>query len=171
MARAGGNPDWKKGGKSPNPTGRTLTDRVSTRNLAIAIRELVSEEEIAMWLRMAAAGIDPDVKDPETGEPAWKTGRPGKGFVPLDWGQRLKAMQMLLERRDGQAPQHVTIEAEVKAHATMHGLALDLGKYSLEQLRSIRSILANPVASGGLPATAATSDELDALEPRVIDVK
>ncbi len=146
MAKPVGNPNWRKGGASPNPTGSTRTNRISTRNLAIALRELVSEEEIAMWLRMAAMGVDPDAKDRQTGEPAWKSGKAVTGYTPLTWNERLTAMKMLLERRDGQAPQHVIIEAEVRAHASMHGLAVDLSSYSPEQLEGLRKILSAPKA-------------------------
>ena len=157
------NPAWKKGGASPNPHGGRKSDRIAARNLAIALRDLVGEEEIARCLRMMAAGIDPDVIDPETGWPAWKSGVARKGYIPLDWGQRLSAWKMLLERRDGQAPQHVVIEAEVKAHSALHGLAVDLGSYSLEDLRKIKDILAKPK----MPDTAPSEQ----LAPGVIDAE
>lgn len=127
-----GNPNWRKGGPSPNPYGRTTSQRVAARNLAVTIREMHGPDESAWWLRCVMAGVDPDARD-ASGVPVWKRCADAGELVRVevgsesilkvpDWVHRVAAKKLLDERGYGQPAQHVTLEGEVRAHMT-HALA------------------------------------------------
>lgn len=111
---------WRPGA-SGNPAGMTRRRAEILRNLALAIREYHKPDEAYWWLRLVAAGVDPDHVD--DGVPMWKRAaaagavvRPSAGgYIAPDWQHRNAAMKMIHERGWGQPAQHVVLEAEVRA--------------------------------------------------------
>jgi hypothetical protein len=93
-------------GRKPNSIGRKGKFR-----LAAACAELMSDDDVAWWLREIMAGRDPDQKvDKETGLPIVPAG--GFALAP-SWKDRLRAAELFLNRRNGQAPQSVLVEQEL----------------------------------------------------------
>lgn len=90
----------------PNTIGRHGKFR-----LAAACAELMSDDDMAWWLREVMAGRDPDAVRDTDGNV-----RNGGASAP-DWATRIKAAVMFLERRSGRAPQQIVIEQEQAAAA------------------------------------------------------
>lgn len=98
-----GNPKWMPG-QSGNPSGRPSRDRQAARSLAFTLREVMSDEELARVLTCLVRGEEP-----------FPSTTPGLGSTPPDWGVRMAAMKMLLERRNGMPMQEVHVKAELEA--------------------------------------------------------
>ena len=121
-------------GQSGNPGGRTAGGLTSRKNLAMWLRENVSEEWIGNYLRAIAEGRDPRAL-------------PEHAQRPPTMEQSLRAMTMLLERRDGMAPQHIHLEAEMRAQVAVLGAQVDparlaeLARKDPEALKQMRDTL------------------------------
>lgn len=117
-----GNPNWVKGGASPNPSGRTSREKLAARSLALACQAAASDEEIAEWLLVIASGRWPDIR-PASGK--GKDGTPELMTMPPDGAQRLAALKEFLLRRDGQPMQAVYLKADLEARARIVNNAND----------------------------------------------
>lgn len=102
---------WKPG-QCGNPLGGVRPENRAKRNLSLALRELVSDEEIGGWLLALIAGRDPFAKKRRENADAL----PSSADIPLDWTHRMAAMRMLLERRDGMPMQAIALKAELDLH-------------------------------------------------------
>lgn len=89
----------------PNSIGRKGKFR-----LAAACADLMSDDNVAWWLREVMAGRDPDAKLGPDGLPIVPPG--GFALAP-SWKDRLRAAELFLNRRNGQAPQSVLVEQEL----------------------------------------------------------
>lgn len=139
---------WVKG-QSGNPGGNNGGGgvRASRQNLAAWLRENVSEEQIGTWLIALTQGRDPRAK-------------PGELAARPTLEQSLRAMTMLLERRDGMAPQHIHLEAEMRSHLTVLGTQIDPARLAdlaqkdpakLKALRDGLRALVSPTAKAPEP--------------------
>ncbi len=108
MARAEGRPN-------------TIGKRGKFR-LAAACAALMSDEQVAWWLREVMAGRDPDARrDPVTGEPVPSPG----GFVKApEWKDRRWAAHEFLNRRNGLAPASVIVEENIQVTGRIEHAAL-----------------------------------------------
>lgn len=123
--------------------GRDKETRRRLRSLAIVLRESWPPEQIAWWLREVAAGRDPDRPRPE-------------GAAPIDWAIRMRAVKMYLERALGLPPQHLHLEAEVRAVEDPTAPSADafaaLEPAARDALRDgLRALLGQPAAGDRRP--------------------
>lgn len=147
-----------KKGEIANPLGigGNKAVRASRRNLAMWLRENVTEEKIGKYLIDLVEGRDPRAKEGEL------AARP-----TLE--QSMRAMTMLLERRDGMAPQHIHLEAEMRSQVAVLGAQVDPGRLAElaardpDKLRAIRDGLRELVS--GAPPAAIEAESRDVLEP------
>lgn len=100
---------YEREGRKPGKRIEYQAQRKARRSLAHRLREDFSDEEISYWLGEVMAGRDPDAKLGADGKAL-----PGIMQEPPNWNHRMRAAQMMLNRRNGLAATHVTIEQEIK---------------------------------------------------------
>lgn len=89
--------------------------------LASAAAAAMSDEQVVWWLLEVANGRDPGAKRDENGEPI----PPPSGFVKApEWKDRIKAFDLFLQRRNGQAPQSVVVEEHIQVSGRIEHAAL-----------------------------------------------
>jgi len=103
----------------PSKTKLNTIGRQGKFRLAAACADLMSDDDVAWWLREVMAGRDPDAPEIEPGQIAG----PAMTSLPT-WTDRIKAAKMFLERRNGLPTQQVVIEQEVASQAGQTGAAL-----------------------------------------------
>lgn len=134
---------------------RTADTRKRMRNLAMVIRENWPPEQVFHWLREVAAGRDPDAKVDSLGAAT---------FVPIEWGTRVRAVKMLLERMLGMPAQHVHMEAEIKALAIVANVPVEqkaVAKLSNEELEQLRELGRKMLGKSAATAAPAPGPVLD----------
>jgi hypothetical protein len=107
----------RSGSNSSHATKRAM------KNLALSIREGVHPDEMRDWLLAVWRG-----KDPLTGD-------------LVDLKTRMQAMQTLKEYGWGMAPQHVIIEAEIRAQMIANDAPLTKREMSLDEINARRAQL------------------------------
>lgn len=124
--------------------------------LAAACAALMSDEEIALWLREVMAGRDPDA-DPS--KPSVLTTAPS-------WSDRIKAAALFLERRNGKAPTSIVVENEQAAQTASGGAVIARAVVTVlpaEDKATLRALLGK--AAGRSPAVIDTMANSEALIP------
>jgi hypothetical protein len=121
---------------------KDMKKRISHRSITAALRERISSEEIADWMiRAAFDGIDPATEyGPD--------GLPTRSYPPLTFDQRLKVMQIILERRDGMPAQRIVLEEELKRMAAEAEARPDYSALSNEELEAMRSAQRKAIEAG-----------------------
>lgn len=148
----------------PNSIGRKGKFR-----LAAACADLMSDDDVAWWLREVMAGRDPDAPRDDDGNLKM---RPGDSYEAPDWKDRLSAAAMFLNRRNGMAPQQVVIEAELQATVRQAGQIpaaqrKALGTDERNQLRGLlRKVTGAPALPGAVTA-ARDANPIDAASTEV----
>ena len=144
---------FQKGHPNYNPSGRTTRDRLSARSLAFTLREAVTDEEIARVLLELAKGNEPFPKLGDDGKPV-----PGLGSTPPDWGVRMAAIKMLLERRNGMPMQEIHVKAELEALVATTSVPLvdtiNLDALPRAALDALEEGLAGALEAGSIDAEA-----------------
>lgn len=137
-------------GRRPNSIGRKGKFR-----LAAACAELMSDDDVAWWLREVMAGRDPDAKLDAQGLPIVPPG--GFALAP-SWKDRLRAAELFLNRRNGQAPQSMLVEQELHVRGKVdHVLSTpQIRDMPTERKAELRRILRE--AKSGTPALPAAPD-------------
>lgn len=126
----------------------TISKRGKFR-LAAACAERMSDDEVATWLLSVANGVDPSA--PRNPDGTLRNPTP----MPLDWAVRIRAMSMFLDRRNGKAPQSITVEDATAAAAQAGRViaspaaiaAMDAGRKA-----QLRALLREVVSPRALPA-------------------
>jgi hypothetical protein len=141
-----GNPTWAPG-VGGNPSGRAHRDKVAARSLAFTLREVVSDEELARVLTCIMRGEEPFPKE-----------TPGLGSTPPDWGVRMAAIKMLLERRNGMPMQEIHVKAELEALVATTSVplvdAINLDALPRAALDALEEGLAGALEAGAIDAEA-----------------
>lgn len=106
---------WKKGMKSPNPTGRSLPERLAARTISEALRNMIEPDEFGRALLSIFAGQDPFAEERKDGD---GSPVPGAAAVPLDWTHRMQAAKMFAEYAYGKPLQGVVVQAEIDSRHT-----------------------------------------------------
>lgn len=136
-----------------HPLGRKA--KASRVSLAAYLNEAMSEEEIFRWLRTVAAGHDPDLARNEDGTPRGPEN-------PPDWTTRRAAMAMILDRRNGRAPQHVTLAAELRASIGVAAVSVDaaqLAQLPDDKKAQLRTLLREIVTGAKMQQAAIEARE------------
>jgi hypothetical protein len=131
-------------GAKPN----TISKRGKFR-LAAACAELMSDEQVAAWLLAVANGVDPAA--PRNDDGTLRNPNP----IPLDWAVRIRAMSMFLDRRNGKAPQSITVEdATAAASQAARAVASPAAIAAMDAGRKaqLRALLREVVSPRALPA-------------------
>ena len=142
--------------------------RRSRSNLAIWLRENLHESVITDWYMAILSGKDAiivaDKRCTQTG--GYRVEIPERGNIPPTLDQKFRAMEDLLQRRDGMPAQHVTLEAEVRAHMAAGDGAVDkeqLSTLTPEKLMALRELLRPALPAGRSSEPAVDAEEV--LEP------
>jgi hypothetical protein len=136
-----GPPVSKRGGKKPNSISRRGKFR-----FAAALAERIDDDEMAWRLNEIMDGRDPAAPRDADGNVIVA---PGSVHVPLDWKVRMKAYEMFLNRKHGQAPAALLIEEELHVKAAVVHTALSpaaIARMEPEAKADLRALLRKAVA-------------------------
>jgi hypothetical protein len=152
------------GYEKPESAYRGFSGNKPARNsLAVALRKDFSDEWISSWLREVIEGRDPNTKRDADGKAL------GGLTTTPDWQLRMRAMAMMLQRRDGMPAQHIQLEQEVRAMTAVVGQSISgdaLKRLPPEQLNEARALLRSILSGEPRPGAA---PDLEPVPVGVID--
>lgn len=139
--------------------------------LAAACADLMTDDDVAWWLREVMAGRDPDAKRDAAGNPI----APPGGFLQApEWKDRMKAAEMFLNRRNGAPAASVLVEAELQVSGKIVHAELAPSKiagWDAAEKARLRELLAKAVrgdlapARGALPAAVEAARDANPAPP------
>lgn len=143
----------------PGTLGNKITNVAKRRAgaaLAKACNEVMPDAEVAWWLREVMAGRDPDAPTDADGSPRLRSLESIQAAAP-DWGTRMRAARMFLERKDGLPAQHVHIQQELKAELTTARVTLTpaaIATMDPSKKQALRDLLREAISVGSTPVLA-----------------
>lgn len=129
---------WKPGMPSPNPTGKSLPERIAARSISEACRDLVDPSDFARTLLAIYSGVDPfDADEPQ---PDYM---PRTIPSPPDWTHRMAAAKMFGEWAYGKPLQGIAVQAEIRQQTELTsgtGGPVDVRALSPEAQQALRIV-------------------------------